>query len=310
MNRKTIIEVTPNPATAIITALNAFDVPWKNNNYYVPDDTDYILNFSATKIISRMTDILLNNDGELSANAFAILANVIYKMYSKKWNKLYDTFTAEYNPIENYNMTERMTNDETVHSFNHTLTRTDNLKKANTGDDTVTHNVTDTLTENLSHTKTGTETKVEDNDELRTDNLHSEKETKIQGLNSETYQPSNLETVDNTGTQSHTVDETDTITYNTVDADTGTETNAKTGTEKTDYNTEINETGTQTHVDSGNNTDTRNYLLNRSGNIGVTTTQDMIQSERELWEYNFRAIVYRDIDSIMTIEYYKGDCES
>lgn len=266
MNRKTIIDVTPNPANAIITALNAFDVPWKNNNYYVPDDMDYILNFSATKIISRMTTILLNNDGELSANAFAILANVIYKMYNRKWNKLYDTFSAQYNPIENYNMIERMTNDETVHTFNHTLTRTDNL----------------------NHAKTGTETKVIDNDETRTDNLNSEKVSEIQGFNSEEYEPANRENIANTGTQTNAIDATDTITYNTNDAD----------------------TGTQTHADTGSNTDTRNYLLNRSGNIGVTTTQDMLQSERELWEYNFRAIVYRDIDSIMTIEYYKGDCES
>ena len=159
-----------------------------------------------------------------------------------------------------------MTNDQTIHSFNHTLTRTDNL----------------------NHAKTGTETKVIDNDETRTDNLNSEKESEIQGFNSEEYQPANRENIANTGTQSNAVDETDTLTYNTNDAD----------------------TGSQTHAETGSNTDTRNYLLNRSGNIGVTTTQDMIQSERELWEYNFRAIVYRDIDSIMTIEYYKGDCES
>ena len=42
----------------------------------------------------------------------------------------------------------------------------------------------------------------------------------------------------------------------------------------------------------------------RSGNIGVTTTQAMLASERELWKWNFFDQVYKDIDSVLSISFY------
>ena len=44
--------------------------------------------------------------------------------------------------------------------------------------------------------------------------------------------------------------------------------------------------------------------LTRKGNIGVTTTQQMINSELELREYNFIETIYSDIDSILTLKIY------
>lgn len=43
---------------------------------------------------------------------------------------------------------------------------------------------------------------------------------------------------------------------------------------------------------------------NRSGNIGVTTTQAMLKSERELWMWNFFDQVYKDIDSVLSLPIY------
>lgn len=232
MNRKTLIDVIPNPSNAIITALNTFDVPWKNNNYYVPDDMDYVLNHASTKIISRMVNILLDNDGVLTDNAIGILANVIYKMYSRKWQRQYATFDLEYNPINNYDMVEEM--DETTgREYTSNNTRTDNLSTAITNGGSI--------------------------------------ENEIQGFNSQSYQPSEKH-IDNT-----------------------------TSTE--------NNTGTQTLGTVGDDNGTRQYTLTRSGNIGVTTSQQMIESERGLWEYNFIMSVYRDIDKVLTIEYYGGECQ-
>ena len=42
----------------------------------------------------------------------------------------------------------------------------------------------------------------------------------------------------------------------------------------------------------------------RSGNIGVTTTQAMLKSERELWMWNFFDQVYKDIDSVLSLPIY------
>lgn len=44
--------------------------------------------------------------------------------------------------------------------------------------------------------------------------------------------------------------------------------------------------------------------IQRSGNIGVTTTQQMLSSERELWMWNFFDQVYKDIDTVLALSVY------
>ena len=89
----------------------------------------------------------------------------------------------------------------------------------------------------------------------------------------------------------------------------GTVENKKAGFNSSDYQKDtqgISESsGTQSNTESGSNTDTRNYTLTRSGNIGVTTSQQMIESERQLWMWNFfDLVVYPDIDRVLTINMY------
>lgn len=42
----------------------------------------------------------------------------------------------------------------------------------------------------------------------------------------------------------------------------------------------------------------------RSGNIGVTTTQQMIVADRSLWLWNFFDQVYKDIDTVLSLPIY------
>ena len=71
------------------------------------------------------------------------------------------------------------------------------------------------------------------------------------------------------------------------------------------YNTTDADTGMQTNAESGTNTTTRNYRLTRSGNIGVTTSQQMIEQERNVWIWNFfREIVFPAVDRVLTIPIY------
>lgn len=44
--------------------------------------------------------------------------------------------------------------------------------------------------------------------------------------------------------------------------------------------------------------------LTRSGNIGVTTTQQMLESSYNLAKKNLLDLIYRDIDTILFIDYY------
>ena len=42
----------------------------------------------------------------------------------------------------------------------------------------------------------------------------------------------------------------------------------------------------------------------RGGNIGVTSTQHLIEEERNTWQYNFFEQVFKDVDSILTSPYW------
>lgn len=54
----------------------------------------------------------------------------------------------------------------------------------------------------------------------------------------------------------------------------------------------------------GEDTETGTRELERSGNIGVTTTQQMLEQEIEIKKHNFYDIVYEDIDNIIALEIY------
>lgn len=51
-------------------------------------------------------------------------------------------------------------------------------------------------------------------------------------------------------------------------------------------------------------THTGTETLTRSGNIGVTTSQQMLQSEFEVRQYDFYKMMYNDIDSLLCLSIY------
>ena len=359
--------------SGIFTALNtAQPLPWASDESIsnIALDIEYYGNISGGKIVSPLIDKIVEGD-TISNSEIAKISNIIISMYYQKWGKLYDTLNFEYNPIENYDMLEIMTNDTTAVQYGKTITRTNNLIHSKTGTETETPNTTETRTDNLTHSKTGTETETPNTTETRTDNLTHSKTgsdtttyntsdtdtpnltnatgNKIFGFNSALGVDSDSQNSSTTGTDTKTKTGTETLgyntqdsetgtqtlaktgtdqkTYNTQDADTGTQTLAKTGTDQKTYNTQDAETGTQTlaktgtdqktyntqdtdtgsqaDAETGTDTHTRNYRLSRTGNIGVTTAQQMITQEREIrmWDF-FHAVVFPDVDRVLTIPIY------
>lgn len=75
----------------------------------------------------------------------------------------------------------------------------------------------------------------------------------------------------------------------------------------------LNNYSDQTHSGtSQNNIRTESYEtyreLTRSGNIGVTTSQQMIESEIKLWQWNFiQEVVYKDLNELITLNIYGGE---
>ena len=86
--------------------------------------------------------------------------------------------------------------------------------------------------------------------------------------------------------------------------------NSTSGNNSTDSNGESSSsqsvTGTDTNTKTGTitNTESGTEELERSGNIGVTTSQQMLESELKLREYDFYKTIYKDIDSILCLGIY------
>ena len=224
------------------------------------------------------------------------------------------------------NLSHTKTGTETEQP-NVTETTTNNLTHGKTGTETERPDITETTTNELEHSKSGTETGTPNTTETTTPNVTRQTTAGIAGLNSSGYENANQTTettngnsiVVKTGSDTMTYDltETDggtvekettgtnTKTYNTSDTDTGTSAKATTGTDTHTYNTTDSDTGTQTDADTGSDSTEHSYTLTRTGNIGVTTSQQMIQSERDLWMWDyFENVVFPDVDRILTLSIY------
>lgn len=261
----TLLDVTNNPFSAgifsyIYTAWTA--CPWANDITAATLDLDYYAARSGRKLISPMVRLMLDDADldQLDATLMGSLAGLIVARYANQWDRLWTVFLSQYAPLENYNMKETMTDDDT----------------------TVTHGKSVERTLDSQHTKTGTETTEPDLTDATTHPTETVS-SDIYGMDSSSPSPSDKTETSYTGTDEVTHTGTTEVTYDTTDADTGTITDAESGTTKTEHD----------------------YVLTRSGNIGVTTSQQMAQSEIDLWKmFDFFKIVYADIDSILTLPVY------
>lgn len=288
----------------IFSTLQTFPVPWKNENISAALDMEYHGNISGDKIISPLVEKIKSGD-TLTETEKTMLATSILAIYGVNWGKQWETLSFEYSPIENYRMVERMTDDKTVAEYGKSTTRTDNLTRQKTGTETADINETDTRTDNITHGKTGTETRTDNLTDTTTPNLTTNTENSVYSFNSSNAVPTGEQEQISTGTNTETHTGTEQKEYNLSETDTGTETTVRDGTNKTTFDTTVADTGTQTVLDGGSDTHTRNYELTRSGNIGVTTSQKMIESERMLWMWNFfRDVVFPDIDRVLTLQIY------
>lgn len=288
----------------IFGLLSAFNVPWAESISATPLDISYIGGHSGEKLVSPLVKNLLT-DGSLTTAARTLLANSLFSIYGENWVKQWDTLNFVYDPIENYNMTEEMRGDETIHSYGKTTQRTDNLSESTSDSENVSVTGRDERTDNLAHSKMETDTLTHNTTDTRTPNTSKVTENDTFGFNSLTAVPTDKTTETETGTETNAKTGTESTQIIDSETHTGTQVFAKTeGKMGTNTGSRTN-TGTQSYSDSGRDVDTRNYTLSRSGNIGVTTSQQMISQERELWMWNyFNNVVFPDIDAFLCLSVY------
>lgn len=212
------------------------------------------------------------------------------------WNKIAEALTAHYNPIENYNRSETWTDtDSRTENWTDTNSQTDSWTHGSGTTDTGTVDVkrTDNLKQktgadnrndtNVLETVDGTETNSaiayntntwKDNTKVTTDRTTENVNSLIQKID---------QTVDNTGTQ-----------------DTKTTNNLHQTVDENGLSTISGSVG-RTGSTGGSVTHTGNV----SGNIGVTTSQQMVEQEMELRKQNqIIEIVVRDFIETFCILVY------
>ena len=308
----------------IFSKLALLNVPWPTSISGALD-MEYHGNISGKKPVAPLVTSLLGDNETLTEEQKAQLAGVIYAMCGDIWEKEYATLSYTYDPIENYSMIETMSNDNTTRTYGKTHTRTDNLAHSETGGVSGTDSRTIERTPNLSEARTlnTTDTDTRNYTDTETKNLTSQETKNLSdgaddityGFNSSTGVPSTGRTETHTGTDTTTETGTDATAYTGTDTvtHTGTDTLATTGTDRTTDGLTTSRTNTVTgsntgtvgDVDGGTDQETHSYTLTRSGNIGVTTSQQMIQSERDLDLWNFfYSVVFPSVDKVLTLMIY------
>lgn len=63
-------------------------------------------------------------------------------------------------------------------------------------------------------------------------------------------------------------------------------------------------TGTVDRKDDSVKAANERETTTRSGNIGVTTTQQMLAAERDLWVWNYFDQIYKDVDTVLALNIY------
>lgn len=310
----------------IMSDLLDYDVPWKDDVAIINPmflDMGYAMQ-SAGKLITPIMHYFINYDSDYNMEPMTDaqrqnVAGMVFTLYNFKWSKLYALLSMEYNPISNYDMTETETiNRETDYDSTDTgtVTRVNDTNSSNTATHTGTDtNVIDTDTTDMK-TQSGTITTVIDEDATNTGTITDSGSRTVDdgvfGFNSSEAvdTDTSTETKGNTRTNnlSDSKDATETVTRSLSDIDTGTidttETQTKNLTDTESGELDSTDTETRNLAGTNNGTEDTERELNRSGNIGVTTTQQMMQSEIELWQWNFFKTVFDDIDKVCCLDIY------
>lgn len=284
-------------------------VPFFNSIDYAP--------FNDANFVEMLNEWCKFNHGSLQIrplieDALKTDADVIRKRVTNlitvrkyQYTRLYNTTLLEYNPIENYSMTEEGTDTTSASG-----TKTDDLgaySDTTSGIDTTT--ITDSKTEKIG-TYEDTNNSITTNDitklttttnNVTTDNGSETHERKVAPFDSDTYSEQEL----NTDTFENRRNVTDTETIVSPHIDTTTKRDTTTGGARENSYTTITTDALQhgmTHDISARSnlyTDeskgTTTHKFTRSGNVGVTTSQQMLESERDIAMFNFIGIVAHDI---------------
>ena len=254
----------------------------------IDNSIEYFIEHSNEKYISPLFCKLMRyyDSEELTFDELLTqVSRLISSHYAVKWYKIYTALMTDYAPLENYDMEEVRTPNL---SKGHTL-MVSGTQSGSNHEEVNTNLSTRQLVDEDSKDATNT-------DISKTTGVDTE--TGVYGFNSNNSNPSATGESDTTertqGTKANNYIE------KTHDAD---NTETVTGSKNDNYK-DSTSSGTESKTESSTDTETGTETLTRHGNIGVTTSQQMLESEIKLRQYNFIEEMYKDIDSILCLKIY------
>lgn len=270
------------------------------------------INFNHGELQVRPT---VENSLETDVTTIQKMVVNLYKVKKYTYERLYNSTLLKYEPIENYDRLETITDStikDTTGSTDYGLQNTtssitsDNVDGAQKNDNTT--------TEKMEYGETTTVIKdklTKSGKERSTDNGKKVSERNVAPYDSETYY-NQEKTTDSFDSYSHTNELLDRIDETNSTVNVPTKTDNKTTTvvenigEKTNTQTSTTQQQQQAHTDTvtGKEEITYKHENRTHGNIGVTTSQQMLESEREVALFNFVGIIAHDIIKLIAICIY------
>ena len=259
-----------------------FDVPWADSIDGQTLDDDYYGNRSGNKIIAPLVQKFVNEDG-ITDDKMLRLARVIYAKYGNNWQKSYDALIEEYNPIWNVDGTETITVDAGKRKKTFTKGRQQNDETYGQHSETFNKNgVTDTISDK-AHT-----------DDIVQGARKKTTKSQIEGFNSSDFSDANKEIVDDdqvTDQNKYGLHETENIQGERIN----------------EYGQQVNNIVDGQRIDFDEDDAYKDTTTNvRQGNIGVTSTQNLLTQEMEFrLAYSLMdSIVFPDVDKVMCLNIF------
>lgn len=268
----------------IMTVLtDNFSVPWAGVISGQVLDDDYYGNRSGNKVISPLASKFLTTDG-IPSDKMLRLARVIYSKYGGNWAKSFEALNATYNPIWNVDGTETITTE--AGSRKKTINKGQQQNSEDFGSYTFDKGQQQNTDNIGNHTDETTNGRRESNIERGVSAFNSpdfaddNKENKVDNESIDSVEYGEQENTYTDGARQDTYGSR----YNTLTD------GAREDTEEDDAFTDV-------------------VTTQRGGNIGLTSSQNLIQQEMQLRTmYSLMdSIVFPDVDKVLTLNIFGDD---
>lgn len=211
------------------------------------------------------------------------------RKHYRTFDKWITALNLEYNPLENYDRIENWDDASNRNTENTQTLDTQDERSFDSADtltlDTTNERTLDTVNERTLDTQDEETRAISDQTTFDKDTTTK---NDVSAYDSGAYQPSDKSVVNEDGTVTVDGTGTDTFTHSGTDtmANTGTDTMSNTGTETTEHSGSDTTRNTGTINNEGGEDTFSEHSGRIHGNVGVTTSQQMLQSELDISRFN------------------------